>query len=87
MGSKVTKCYHLWLTLRIISNLFDWMPAPQWTSCNFAQYLASRTCPAQNLLATVINTPILQVRRLRSKELRNSCNIQDLAKNGDGTEA
>ena len=42
---------------------------------------------AQNLLATVINTPILQVRRLRSKELRNSCNIQDLAKNGDGTEA
>lgn len=87
MGSKVTKCYHLWMTLRIISNLFDWMPAPQWTSCNFAHYLTSRTCPEQKLLATVINTPILQVGKTEVKRIKELEQYPRSVKNGDGTEA
>lgn len=110
IGSRVTKCHHPWLTLRIISNLSTinqlynlntWhnFPNPQlpdlWTGETRRTYLMKRSwelnaimhrkdCAHWPLSPT---PPILQVRRLRSEELRNSCHIQELGNDGDRTEA
>lgn len=110
VGSRVTKCHHPWLTLRIISNLSTinqlynlntWhnFPNPQlpdlvnWRdqeNLSHEEIMRIKCNNAQKglcTLTTVTNPPILQVRRLRSEELRNSCHIQELGNDGDRTEA